>query len=167
MIREKANKTKTQARKLHDEADQLTGRLAATEGRIDRLDESAKKDNGLAEDTKAKVGKALTDTKAAINQVNTSTNIINSIRESLMSLPDINIDELKNLEKRLDKAEKDLAGANLSQRLESLQEMKSEQNKWINEYVSKITLLESEVSNIKAISEALPDGCYKRIRLEI
>lgn len=71
-----------------------------------------------------------------------------------------------HLDKRLANAEDEVRRANLSERLDSLVELKNIQNTWIKNYMKEIVLLESEVGNIKQISEALPAGCFKRTRLE-
>jgi hypothetical protein len=36
----------------------------------------------------------------------------------------------------------------------------------MTDYEKEMKFLEEEVANIKAISEALPDGCFKRVTLE-
>lgn len=63
-------------------------------------------------------------------------------------------------------AEEEVQRANLSDRLESLVDLKNNQNKWIRDYKTDIIALDTEVNNIKMISEALPAGCFKRTRLE-
>lgn len=63
-------------------------------------------------------------------------------------------------------AENEVTRANLDGRLASLDEMKNLQNQWKKNYQYEIDQLENEVSNIKFIAESLPDGCFKRARLE-
>lgn len=112
-----------------------------------------------------------------------------AITDELASLRDINVKDLdalgmfyKNffswelyrlkkklshfLEKRLADAENEVTRANLDERLASLDEMKNLQNQWKKNYQSEIEQLENEISNIKLIAESLPDGCFKRARLE-
>lgn len=69
-------------------------------------------------------------------------------------------------EKRLADAENEVKRANLDDRLASLDEMKNLQNQWKKNYQYEIDQLENEISNIKLIAESLPDGCFKRARLE-
>ena len=69
-------------------------------------------------------------------------------------------------EKRLAAAEEDVRRANLSDRLANLVERKNLQNQWIKNYQNEIVQLDLEVNNIKLIAEALPEGCFKRQRLE-
>lgn len=69
-------------------------------------------------------------------------------------------------DKRLNLTEVELDKAQLNVRISSLHELKNQQNRWIKIYQDEIEKLEKEVSNIKSISQALPDGCFKRTRLE-
>jgi coxsackievirus/adenovirus receptor len=66
----------------------------------------------------------------------------------------------------LNKTEAELDKAQLSDRIQALHDMKNHQNRWIKQYQMEIVTLEKEVANIKAISNALPSGCFKRTRLE-
>lgn len=72
----------------------------------------------------------------------------------------------KYVESRLSAAETEVNRANLSDRLSDLDRVKNEQNQSIKNYQNEVTQLESEVQNIRLISEALPDGCFKQPRLE-
>lgn len=56
--------------------------------------------------------------------------------------------------------------ANLTERLSDLDRVKNDQNQSIKSHQNDVSQLESEVQNIKLISEALPDGCFKQPRLE-
>lgn len=69
-------------------------------------------------------------------------------------------------EKRLDDAENDVKQADLDQRLNALDEKKNLQNQWKKNYQNEIEQLENEVTNIQLIADSLPDGCFKRARLE-
>lgn len=69
-------------------------------------------------------------------------------------------------EKRLSAAETEVNRANLTDRLADLDRVKNEQNLSIKSYQSEVSQLESEVNNIKLISEALPNDCFKQPRLE-
>lgn len=63
-------------------------------------------------------------------------------------------------------AEVEVNRANLNDRLAELDRIKNEQNQSIKSYQNEVILLESEVKNIRLISEALPDRCFKQPRLE-
>lgn len=62
--------------------------------------------------------------------------------------------------------EEELAKAKLAERIESLRGIRNHQNSDMKRYKADIKQLESEVANIKQISNTLPDRCYKRQRLE-
>ena len=40
------------------------------------------------------------------------------------------------------------------------------QNQWVRDYEEELARLRLEVDNIEAIKNALPDGCWKRLKLE-
>lgn len=70
------------------------------------------------------------------------------------------------IDKKLNNTEEELDKAKLTDRIESLRGIRNQQNGDIKKYKSEIALLEEEVENIKRISSALPQGCFKRTRLE-
>lgn len=166
IIRKKANDTKVNARKLRDEADQLNHRVKVTETDITKLEELSSKDDSLVDDAKRKVGQAKADTIDAQKKINKAIGDLNSIRDELENLTDINTDDLDDLESRLDVVEKELNRANLTSRIEKFREMRNQQNKSVDKYEKELSQLQAEVLNIKAISEALPSECYVRNKLE-
>lgn len=70
------------------------------------------------------------------------------------------------LEEKLAAAEEELKRVKLDDRLETLNELKLNQNDLIKSYNREINELEAEVINIQAIADALPADCFKRTRLE-
>lgn len=72
----------------------------------------------------------------------------------------------KCVESRLSAAEAEVSRANLTERLSDLDRVKNDQNQSIKSHQNEVSQLESEVNNIKLISEALPVGCFKQPRLE-
>lgn len=73
---------------------------------------------------------------------------------------------LEQLEQRLEEAEKELADANLSQRLLTLKTAREQQQTWIRNYESEIDQLKKDVANIQEIRHAIPETCFRRVRLE-
>lgn len=57
--------------------------------------------------------------------------------------------------------------ANLSNRMETLNDQRIHQNQFIKDHQNEIAQLVLDVANIRDISEALPEGCFKRTRLEL
>lgn len=56
--------------------------------------------------------------------------------------------------------------ANLSMRMETLNEYKNYHNSILKEHTTNILHLEQEVATIMAIANTLPMDCFKRTRLE-
>lgn len=63
-------------------------------------------------------------------------------------------------------AESELEQTNLTGRIEAFREMRNTQRKWIAKYEKEFRDLESDVMNVRSISEALPAECYNQNRLE-
>lgn len=81
-------------------------------------------------------------------------------------MEDMNENDLRGLEAKLEDAEKELKKNDLDQRVDTLQSMTDEQKLWIMNYENEIEKLQRDVRNVAQIRESLPDGCYRRIRLE-
>lgn len=70
------------------------------------------------------------------------------------------------IENRLIFVEGELTRANLTGRIDKFRELRNQQKKWIDKYEKELSELDEEVQNVRLISEALPDNCYTRNRLE-
>jgi coxsackievirus/adenovirus receptor len=165
-IRRRANEAKTEAEKLHSEADQLNSRVAATEHRIENLEEVAGRDDQLTEAAKEKVGQAKSDSEKAQKQLEKAMDEVKMIMNELENMKEISIADLNLLDERLNRTEAELDKAKLNDRIQTLHDLKNHQNRWIKQYQTEIVTLEKEVANIKSIANALPTGCFKRTRLE-
>lgn len=81
-------------------------------------------------------------------------------------MEDMNENDLRDLEDKLENAEKDLKKNDLDQRVDALEKMTNEQKIWIKNYENEVEKLQKDVRNIAQIRESLPDGCFRRSRLE-
>ncbi|XP_031767395.2 laminin subunit gamma-1 [Galleria mellonella] len=165
-IRNKASKAKTEAVKLRDEADKLSTRVKGTETQIKTLEMQANESMQLTEDAKKKVGLAKTDTCEAEKQVLKGLEDLQTIRNELASLLDLDDNALDNLERSLDEVEENLQAENLAGKIKSLEQAKNNYRGWMKQYQAECDHLESEVENIKFILSQLPNGCFKGITLE-
>lgn len=185
MIRKNANDAKNEAQKLHYEATNLRSRIASTESRFGKLEEMANKDDELTETAKAKVGQAKTDSEEVQKQMQKALDNIKSIVSELDNMKDISLKDLDLLgnyysmrleflsitricipDQKLNTTEDELNRAKLNERIESLRGLRNHQNSDMKGYITEISQLEKEVANIRHISSALPNGCFKRTRLE-
>lgn len=73
---------------------------------------------------------------------------------------------LQDLEQRLADAEKELKNSNLDLRIQDLQNLNQNQKGWIKDYQDEVNKLIRDVNNIAKIRESLPNGCFRRSRLE-
>lgn len=79
---------------------------------------------------------------------------------------DIDGDLLADLEKRLQEAEQELKNADLDNRLNILKAAREAQHGWVRNYDAEIERLKKDVANIQDIRYAIPDQCFRRVRLE-
>uniref|UniRef100_A0A182X6E3 LANB2 n=1 Tax=Anopheles quadriannulatus TaxID=34691 RepID=A0A182X6E3_ANOQN len=165
-IKKRANATKNTARDLHHEADQLNGRLAKTDNRLEEREAQIRKDLNLTNEAKEKVGQAQLNSNEAKSQVDKAMREVSLIMSELANLREIDVNSLDDLERRLSAAEKELEDAQLTKRLSSLVEAKNIQNQNIRSYQKELADLRLEVANIELIANSLPPGCFKRTHLE-
>jgi laminin gamma 1 len=81
-------------------------------------------------------------------------------------LDEIDAPLLEDLERRLAKAEEELKSADLDNRMGELRNIREEQNRWMRDYDDEIEKLKRDVANIADIRSSLPDGCFRRLKLE-
>lgn len=86
---------------MSSEADQLAGRVVATETKIGKLEAAARKDDELTEMAKESVNQAQTNSMEASKQVMSAMKAVNEIIEELNGLRDINEGDLDDLGEHL------------------------------------------------------------------
>lgn len=91
---------------------------------------------------------------------------VQAIIDELNSLPDIEAKDLDELERKLAIAEEKLKNARLDERMERLEKERIEQTTLIKNYQKTLERLQEEVNNVEAIMNALPNECYRKLRLE-
>lgn len=82
------------------------------------------------------------------------------------SVEDVDPSRLDQLERRLQEAEKEAEKARLNERAAELEKAREQQLAWMRDYEDEINKLKRDVANVKEISDSLPEGCYRRIKLE-
>ncbi|KAF4517691.1 hypothetical protein B566_EDAN016517 [Ephemera danica] len=165
-IRQGADDTKKLAEQVRDEADRLASRVADTGSRVKDLEDRAAADETLTTEAKQKVGQAKSNAAEATKKVEKALSEVDDILKELQDVTDIDEDQLNNLEKKLADAERDFQAANLDQRMDELKAMRLQQMQWMKDYTEEVARLRAEVNNVEDIRNSLPDGCWKRVKLE-
>lgn len=96
-IKKRANATKNTARDLHHEADQLNGRLAKTDNRLEEREAQIRKDLNLTNEAKEKVGQAQLNSNEAKSQVDKAMREVSLIMSELANLREIDVNSLDDL----------------------------------------------------------------------
>ena len=86
--------------------------------------------------------------------------------ELLRQIGVVNPGNLNQLGQTLDGLEDEILDMNLDEQLSRLEVGARQQEMLITKYTLDLTQLEKDVANVQDIREALPDGCYKNIKLE-
>lgn len=81
-------------------------------------------------------------------------------------MDDMEENQLKILEQRLEEARQEYQTSNLDDRVDKLRKLDEDQKNWIHNYEDEVKKLAADVANIAKIRESLPDGCFRRLRLE-
>ncbi|KAM7303910.1 laminin subunit gamma-1 isoform X2 [Ixodes scapularis] len=165
-VRNDADLARSTADKLRNEADALADSVQATDERMRGYQGQAKEDEALAKEALEKANEARTGAKQASDKVRDALATVNDILRALANVDEVDPGRLDELERRLAEAERELERARLAERLAELQKAREQQVLWMRDYEDEINQLKKDVANVRLISEALPDKCYRRIRLE-
>ncbi|XP_076636198.1 laminin subunit gamma-1 isoform X1 [Colletes latitarsis] len=166
VIRTEANKTKVEALRVGNEAEKLHLRVDTTDSMMTKYEIQIDQDTNIATEANHKIGQTKINVTLATQQVDKALAEVAEIIKELDNLPKINETDLNDLEERLVAAEKEIAVANLDQRIRALTDAKNLQTQWVKNYEDEISRLRIEVGNIGDIRKVLPVECHKRVRLE-
>lgn len=130
----------------------------------------------------AKSHHAKSNASEAGTKIQQAIETVENILESLQQLDNIDNQQLDDIERSLQKAENEFSLSNLDKKIEELQEARKQQvrllgiivvmscpqfqNYWKKKYEEEVALLTSEVNNVESIKLSLPEGCFKRLKLE-
>lgn len=166
LIRQGASETRDKAGQLKDMAESLTANVAETGNRMRTLEAEASEDQGLAKEALEKANQAKTISADASVKVRDAITSVNEILTALSNMGNIDTAALDDLERKLIVAERDFIESDLERRIEEMRVARVTQNQWVRDYEEELARLRLEVDNIEAIKNALPDGCWKRLKLE-
>ncbi|KAI5735373.1 hypothetical protein M8J77_017507 [Diaphorina citri] len=165
-IKKSAGETVSEAANLKETTNNLVNKVAETENRIGELESQVALDQGLTNQAKNKIGQAKTSATEASKQVQKALEEVNKIVEELNDLADIDEETLNDLEERLRGAENEFYNANLDTQLETLTQARIQQLQLVKNYQEELGRLLGDVKNLEAIRDSLPEGCFKRSKLE-
>jgi len=147
-------------------ADDLAAIVDERNGQLTGLEDQADDNIRRAEETE-RISKE-TDA-AADTAVDKAADVLGDLEELLRKLSmigTVNPGSLGRLGDDIADIEDQLRALNLDEQLSQLEVGAKQQQMLIDRYTLDLTQLEKDVANIQDIREALPDGCYKNIKLE-
>lgn len=165
-IRDDAELTRKRAQKMRADSDALNATVIENEQRIYKLEIKSENDGKLAQEIGERANQAKTSADEARRKIKMAMEMINQINQALQALGPVDAAQLAELEKRLREAEEELRSADLNNRTDALIKARDRQKAMIDNIANDLDFLRAEVANIKAISEAIPKDCLRRMRLE-
>ncbi|XP_064457402.1 laminin subunit gamma-1-like isoform X3 [Ornithodoros turicata] len=165
-VKNEADRSKDTASALREDADHVAAQVDDTDKRMKEYENQAKDDEALAKAASEKANEARTGATEAYDKARAALDTVNGIIAALENVDDVDTGDLNRLEERLRQAERDMAQARLDDRVAELQNAREMQLGWMRDYEDEINKLKKDVANVKDISESLPEGCFRRIRLE-
>lgn len=165
-VRDEAARTKDRARLVRVESDSLNRTILDGQTRLRGYEDQAETDDKLSQEAQERANQAKTSAQEAKNKVDGAMKLVNNILNTLNGLDSVDSGQLINLEQRLSEVEIELRTADLNNRTSLLKDAREFQTSLVNNYANEIEQLRRDVANIKAISEAIPKDCMRRMRLE-
>jgi len=167
LIRQGASDTRDKASVLKDTATvTLAVSLAETTDRLRLLEIDAAEDAALAKEAMEKANQAKSISSDSSTKVRETILSCNEILQVLTKMGSIDTVALTELEQKLEMAERNFDEQTLDRQIEEMRQARIIQNQWVKDYEEALARLQSEVDNVEEIKEALPDGCWKRLKLE-
>uniref|UniRef100_A0A6A7FTH6 Laminin subunit gamma-1-like isoform X1 n=3 Tax=Hirondellea gigas TaxID=1518452 RepID=A0A6A7FTH6_9CRUS len=165
-VRQQADTTRQQASDLKLEADSLSSSVAAAEQRLRRHETQSEDDQKLVLEAQEQANTAKTRADLASARVRDALGMVEEILQLLNQVSDLDPSLLASLEQRLDIAANAYAVSGIETSVSQLSASRTWQQKQMGSYREEIRLLQQEVTNIYEIKISLPDGCYRRTKLE-
>lgn len=166
-IRFEAQELKSRITTLKTMADELGDNINHTAAAMDQYEKIAKTDGEMATLMLEKANQAAMSARNATETAKNLLNLLNPLLKAIDKIDGIDGAKLAQLEDELAKLRQKLDESNLAALLDDLLAQWEKQKELMAEYQNLIDWLIKEVANIKRIRDSLPDGCFKRNRLEI
>jgi coxsackievirus/adenovirus receptor len=165
-IKDQALAIKNKASDLKKRVDLFNLKIEECSGRVTHIEDEGEKDSIQVKDILEKANNAKNQANEAMKKIENAINSLDSILDELKNLQQIDPSLLEELFQLLAKAESEYKEADLNNRTITLGEAREQTKIWIIDYEKLITKLQADVNNIDKIRQAIPDKCYRRLRLE-
>lgn len=133
-------------------------------GKIEKILED---DKLIISESKIQVDQSELNINNTQKEINLVLKKVLKIQEEIKSYKVLEVETMDRLEAQLMEAEKELGEINLVIRMDELRGLWMEMEGQLEIYRNEVPLLEDEVFRLKAVSESIENGCYRRARLEV
>lgn len=136
------------------------------DGQLKDLEDQADNNIRRAEETERMSKEADAEADTAVDKAEDVLGDLEELLRKLSQIGTVNPGFLGQLGEDFSDLEDQLRAMNLDEQLSRLEVGAKQQQTLIDRYTLDLTQLQKDVANIQDIREALPDGCYKNIKLE-
>lgn len=147
-------------------AEDLAKEVDDRDRQLEDLENQADDNLRRAEDTERIAKEADNAADTAIDKAEDVIGDLERLLALLAQIGEVNPGFLGKLGDDLEDLEDELRALNLDEQLSRLEVGAKQQQTLISKYTLDLTQLEKDVANIQDIRDALPEGCYKNIKLE-
>ena len=165
-IKEQAFAIKNKGSDLRKRVDLFNLKIEECAARVVQFEGEGEQDGKQVKDILEKANHAKNSANDALTKIENAINSLESILDELKDLQQIDPSLLEELFQLLAKAEQEYKEADLDNRTNVLNAAKEQQRIWIVDYEKLIAKLQADVLNIDKIRQAIPDRCFRRLRLE-
>lgn len=165
-IKEQAFAVKNKGIDLRKRVDLFNLKIEECVARVVQFEGEGEKDGKKVKDILEKANHAKISANDAMKKIESAINSLDSILDELKNIQQIDPSLLEELFQLLAKAEQEYKEADLDNRTNILNDAKEQQRIWIIDYERLIAKLQTDVNNIDKIRQAIPDKCFRRLRLE-
>ena len=165
-IKEQTMAVKNKGIDLRKRVDLFNLKIEECAARVVQFEGEGEKDSRQVKDILEKANHAKNAANEAMKKIENAVNSLNSILDELRNLQQIDPSLLEELFQLLAKAEGEYREADLDNRTNALNDAKEQQRIWIIDYERLIARLQADVANVDKIRQAIPDKCFRRLRLE-
>ncbi|KAI6243843.1 putative effector protein [Aphelenchoides fujianensis] len=163
-LKEKTTTTSTDAETQKAELEKLIEAINQLDSTTREFENQAQSDSEKSSEILRKAIQSDTNARNLQSRLNESEAQLNHALTLLNSLEDVNEDQLSELERLLEEAERRYAEASLDKLLKEEVTRKAESDK--AQLKREVDDLNKQLENLRGIYEALPSSCYNRVSLE-
>uniref|UniRef100_A0AC35TKI7 Laminin EGF-like domain-containing protein n=1 Tax=Rhabditophanes sp. KR3021 TaxID=114890 RepID=A0AC35TKI7_9BILA len=158
--------TKAKSASVLEEVKRIEAAIEKSKLDLEEFKRSAKLDNSKGEEAVDVASKADNMASYSNKTLIDATDRIKNVLDSLDSLDNVDNKELDLLEAKLEAAENAIKNSKFEDKLQSLRELKKQQDQTLSYLTSELEALKADGENLAEIQMSLPRKCFNEVSIE-